>query len=150
MFRRTSNTNGATANYWVPGAEFGAPVSSIEQAACCFQSLCDNRFCAQGFSFHKPLFRVGTVTHNFLSSCPQAQQYNVARGFANPVNTPRVSSPMVSSDERARFIFTNSRSPLAQGRVPCRAHSMIFSASPAPNFARTQSFGGGGKWKWFS
>ena len=143
MYRRTTNTNGATANYWVPGAEFGAPVSSIGQAHCCSQSLCGNCLCAQGFSFHKLLFRACTATHNFLSICPQAQQYNVARGFANPVNTPRVSSPVVSGDERERFIFTNSRSPLAQGRVPRRGHSMMFPASPAPSFARTQSFGGG-------
>ena len=125
MYRRTTNTNGATANYWVPGAEFGAPVSSIGQACCMLQSYCSHFVCAQGFSFHNKFSVSNTELCDCLLLCSQAQQYNVARGFANPVNTPRVSSPMVSCDERVRFNFTNSRSPLSQGRVPHRRQSMF-------------------------
>ena len=147
MYRRTSNTNGATANYWVPGAEFGAPVSSASQVCFCFKSLDSNGVCSQGFTFDIPLSRYCTLT-TCLLRCSQAQQYNVARGFARPVGTPGANSPLVSGHECCKFVFTNSTSPLTQGRVPRRGHSAFFPASPVPNFAPARSFRGGGQWKW--
>ena len=143
MYRRTSNTNGATANYWVPGAEFGAPVSSASQVCFCFKSLDSNCVCSQGFTFDIPLSRYCTLT-TCLFRCSQAQQYNVARGFARPVGTPGANSPLVSGHECCKFVFTNSTSPLTQGRVPRRGHSAFFPASPVPNFAPARSFRGGG------
>ena len=117
MYRRTSISNGATANYWVPGAEFGAPVSSASQTCFGSKSLDSNCVCSQGFSFGIPLSRFGTWPTG-LCGCSQAQQYNVARGFARPAGSPNASSPMVSCDECCQFAFTNSTSPLTQGRVP--------------------------------
>ena len=51
MYRRTSNTNGATANWAVPGAEFGAPVGYMTQGFVGVESLKVSHVFAQGFSF---------------------------------------------------------------------------------------------------
>ena len=69
MYRRTTNSNGATANWAVPGAEFGAPVSSMSQGFLSCESFNVCHVYAQGFSFDA----LSNNTHTELISAHVSQ-----------------------------------------------------------------------------
>ena len=80
MYRRTTISNGATANWPVPGAEFGTPVGCVSQGFVWAESLKVSHVVAQGFSF--TILSDYTHSHTIPTHISQTQRHFAARGFA--------------------------------------------------------------------